>query len=116
VIIGMRSNKEAASTGAATPHDASTYSKVRPTILQATRKRVPWTPEEDATLRKMKEEDGCSWEEIAKALPHRTPGTIQVHYSTSRAGVGKADVSGGQQQKRRRGRPRKQTLRLAVKL
>lgn len=106
--LGMRS-EEAASTGAVTPHDASTYSKVRPITLQAKRKRVPWTPEEDAILRKMKEVDGCSWEEIHGAFPHRTPGTIQVHYSTSRAGVGKADVEGGQQQKRRRGRPRKQT-------
>jgi hypothetical protein len=58
---------------------------------------------------KMRGEEGCSWEEIAKALPHRTPEAIQLHYSAIRAGVGEADVSGGQQQKRRRGRPRKQT-------
>jgi hypothetical protein len=25
---------------------------------------------------------GCSWEEIYAALPHRSKGTIQVHYST----------------------------------
>jgi hypothetical protein len=35
--------------------------------------------------------------------------TIQQHFYAIRAGVGEADVSGGQQQKRRRGRPRKQT-------
>jgi hypothetical protein len=76
---------------------------VRPRI-----KRVPWTAEEDATVLKMRDEGGCSWEEIHDALPHRTPEAIQGHYYTIRAGVGEADVSGGQQQKRRRGRPRKQ--------
>jgi hypothetical protein len=30
----------------------------------------------------MREEDGCSWEEIHAALPHRTLGAIQVPYST----------------------------------
>ncbi|KAH8743230.1 hypothetical protein BGZ57DRAFT_744793, partial [Hyaloscypha finlandica] len=45
------------------------------------KKRVKWTPEEDATLLQMKN-DGCSWEEIHAALPHRSMWTTQVHYST----------------------------------
>jgi hypothetical protein len=50
----------------------------------------------------MREEDDCSWEGNAKAT-HRTPEATQMHLtlSTSRAGVGKTDVSDGQQQKRR---------------
>ncbi|KAF8855580.1 hypothetical protein BDZ45DRAFT_501146 [Acephala macrosclerotiorum] len=31
---------------------------------------------------KMREEDGCSWEEIDAALPHQTKDAIQVRYST----------------------------------
>jgi hypothetical protein len=80
---------------------------VRPRI-----KRIRWIDKEDATVLKIRDEDGCSWEEIAKApllLPHRTLEAIQQHYYAIRAGVSEADVSGGQQQKRRRGRPRKQT-------
>jgi hypothetical protein len=77
----MRSNRET-SAEAATPLDIVAHSKVRPAILQSKRKRAPWTPEEDATILKMREVEGCSWEEIHAALPHRTKGTIQVHYST----------------------------------
>jgi hypothetical protein len=106
--LGMRSVKET-SAEAATPHDARAHSKIYPAAVRPRIKRVRWTDEEHATILKMREEDGCSWDEIAKALPHRTPEAIQVHFSTSRASVGEADVSGGQQQKRRRGRPRKQT-------
>jgi hypothetical protein len=106
--LGMRSDKKT-STEAATPHDASAHSKMHPGPVRPRIKRVPWTPEEDATVLKMRDEDGCSWEEIHDDLPHRTPQTIQAHYYTIRAGVGEADISGGQQQKRRRGRPRKQT-------
>ncbi|PMD15355.1 hypothetical protein NA56DRAFT_582249 [Hyaloscypha hepaticicola] len=106
--LGMRSDKET-STEAATPHDASAHPKIHPAVVRPRMKRVRWTAEEDATVLKMRDEDGCSWEEIHEDLPHRTPGTIQTHYYTIRAGVGEADVSGGQQQKRRRGRPRKQT-------
>jgi len=105
---GMRSDKET-SAEAATPHDASAHSKMRPAAVRPRIKRVPWTPEEDATVLKMRDEDGCSWEEIHDALPHRTPGAIQAQYYAIRAVVGEADVSDGQQQKRRRGRPRKQT-------
>jgi hypothetical protein len=94
-----------------TYHDAAAHSKIHQAPLQPEKKRkhVKWTSEEDATLLKMKDEDGCSWEEIAKALPHHIPRTIQPHYYAIRAGIGEVDVSGGQQQKRRRGRPRKQT-------
>jgi hypothetical protein len=70
------------SAEAATPYDIIAHSKVRSAVLQSKRKRVPWEPEEDATILKIREEDGCSWEEIHTALPHQTPGAIQVHYST----------------------------------
>ncbi|PMD14931.1 hypothetical protein NA56DRAFT_582813, partial [Hyaloscypha hepaticicola] len=63
--FGMRSNEA--------------HSKMQP--LQSKRKSVPWTPKENETIRKMKK-DGCSWEEIHRALPDRTPGAIQVQYST----------------------------------
>jgi hypothetical protein len=94
---GMRSDKET-SVEAVTPHDANAPSKMYPAAVRPRIKRVPWTPEEDATVLKMRDE----------VLPHRTPGAIQAQYYAIRAGVGEADVSGGQQQKRRRGRPRKQ--------
>jgi hypothetical protein len=107
--LGMRSDKETAAE-AATPNGASAHSKMHPAAVRPRIKRVRWTDEEDATVLKMRDEDGCSWEAIAEALPHRTPQTIQQHFYAIRAGVGEADVSGGQQQqKRRRGRPRKQT-------
>ena len=37
--------------------------------------------EEDAMLLQMRN-DGCSWEDIYAALPRRSRGAIQVHYST----------------------------------
>lgn len=64
-----------------TLHNAMAHSKVYPAASQSRLKRVRWTPEEDAEMVRMKE-DGCSWEEIHAALPHRTQGTIQVRYST----------------------------------
>jgi hypothetical protein len=79
--LGIRSNKETF-TDAATPHDTGAHSRVHSTALQSKRKRAPWRPEEDETILKMREEDGCSWEEIHDALPDRTSGAIQVHYST----------------------------------
>jgi hypothetical protein len=78
--LGIGSNK-AASAKAVTPHNTITHSEVRPVILQPKRKRVLWKPEENETILKMKKE-GCSWEEIHDALPDRTPGAIQVQYST----------------------------------
>lgn len=79
--LGMRSNKEM-SAEAATPYDAGAHSKMHSATVRPRIKRVRWTPEEDATILKMREVDGCSWEEIHAALPHRTPGAIQVQYST----------------------------------
>jgi hypothetical protein len=76
--LGIGSNK-ATSAEAATPHKAVTHSKVRPVARQLQKKRAAWTPDEDATLLQIKE-DGCSWEDIHAALPHRTKGTIQVRY------------------------------------
>jgi hypothetical protein len=45
-----------------TNHDAATHSKIHQSPLQPKKKRkhVKWTSEEDATLLKMKDEDGCS--------------------------------------------------------
>jgi hypothetical protein len=77
----MHSNKET-SAEAATPHNIIAHSKVWPATLQSKRKQALWTPKEDATILKMREVEGCSWEEIHAALPHQTKGTIQVHYST----------------------------------
>jgi hypothetical protein len=74
--LGIRTDKET-SAEAATPYDASIYSKMYPTTVRPRMKRVRWTPKEDATVLRMRDEDGCSWEEIAKVLPHRTPETIQ---------------------------------------
>jgi hypothetical protein len=65
----------------AIPHEAVAHSKMCPAALRPQIKRAPWTPEEDATLLKMRNE-GCSWEDIHAALPHRSKGTIQVRYST----------------------------------
>jgi hypothetical protein len=78
--LGMRSNKEM-SAEAATPHDTGAHSRVHSAALQSKRKRVSWKPEENETILKMKKE-GCSWEEIHRALPDRTLGAIQVQYST----------------------------------
>jgi hypothetical protein len=71
-------------------HEAAAHSKVHQAPLRPKKKRkhIKWTAEEDATVLKMREEDGCSWEEIHDALPHRTPGTIQAHCYAIRAGVG----------------------------
>jgi hypothetical protein len=82
--LGMRSDKET-SAEATTPHDASAHSKMYPAAGRQI-KRVRWTPEEDATILKIRKEDGCSWEEIHDVLPHRSIGTIQVHYSTKLKG------------------------------
>jgi hypothetical protein len=62
-------------------NESSLHSKIRAAGSRSRAKRVPWTPEEDATVLKMKR-DGCPWEEIHAALPHRSKGTIQVRYST----------------------------------
>jgi hypothetical protein len=80
-----------------THYNAAAHSKIHQAPLQPKKKwkHVKWIAEEDATVLKMRDEDGCSWEEIHDALPHRTLGTIQAHYYTIRAVVSEADVSGG---------------------
>ncbi|KAG7432246.1 hypothetical protein Forpi1262_v007149 [Fusarium oxysporum f. sp. raphani] len=44
-----------------------------------------WTLEEENKVRTMRQ-DGCSWAEIQRVLPHRSQGTIQVRYSTKLKG------------------------------
>jgi hypothetical protein len=78
--LGICSYRET-STEAITPLNIVAHSKVQPVILWPERKQAPWTPKEDATILKMREESGYSWEEIYAALPYWTKGTIQVHYS-----------------------------------
>ena len=70
-----------ASAKSIAPYEAISHSKIHTVASRPQIKRAPWTPEEDATVIRMKE-DGCSWEEIYTAIPHRTKGTIQVHYCT----------------------------------
>ncbi|KAK5163606.1 uncharacterized protein LTR77_010555 [Saxophila tyrrhenica] len=43
---------------------------------------TPYTPEEDAYIVKLKEEQNLSWDAIAQHLPGRTLGSIQVRYSS----------------------------------
>jgi hypothetical protein len=61
--------------------DAATHSTVHQAPLKPKKSKVAWTPEEEATLLRVKN-DGYSWEEIHVALPRRGIGTIQVRYST----------------------------------
>lgn len=60
---------------------ATLHSKIHAAVSRPLIKRAAWTPKEDAMLRRMRD-DGCSWDDIHAALPHRSKGTIQVHYST----------------------------------
>jgi hypothetical protein len=78
--LGIYSYRET-SIEAITPLNIVAHSKVQPAILWSERKQAPWTPKEDATILKIREESRYSWEEIYAALPHWTKGTIQVHYS-----------------------------------
>jgi len=55
----MCSNKEM-SVEAITPYDASVYPKMRPAAVRPRIKRVPWIPEEDVTVLKMRDEGGYS--------------------------------------------------------
>ncbi|KAF8847684.1 hypothetical protein BDZ45DRAFT_754641 [Acephala macrosclerotiorum] len=68
------------SADAAAFHDAGAHSKMHSATVRPRTKHVPWEPEEDAKILEMREVDGCSWEEIHAALPHRKQGTIQVRY------------------------------------
>jgi hypothetical protein len=59
-------------------HEAAAHSKAHQTPLKPKKGRsewTKWTTEEDATLLQMRN-DGCSWEVIHAALPHRSIGTI----------------------------------------
>ena len=71
------------SVEAATPHNAVTYSKVRPAAVRRQITRLPWTPEEDAKVLKMREE-GYPWEDIHASLSHQSKRTIQEWYVTCR--------------------------------
>jgi hypothetical protein len=62
-------------------NNAVTHSKMRLAASQRKVKRAPWTPEEDAKLRKM-HGDGYSWGDIHAALPCRSKAAIQVRCST----------------------------------
>jgi hypothetical protein len=58
------------------------YRKPPKASLSATRSSSgKWTLEEDNKVRIMRQ-DGCSWVDIQRALPHRSQGSIQVRYST----------------------------------
>ena len=70
-----------------TSQSAAAYSKTRHVKPRHPRKHFLWTKEEDETLVKMKEEDGCSWEAIAAKLPIRTSGAVQVRYSNKFGGA-----------------------------
>jgi hypothetical protein len=63
----MHSNKETPAEAAI--YDCGAYSKMHSAIVRPRTKRVPWEPEEDATILKMRKVDGCSWEEIHAAPP-----------------------------------------------
>lgn len=63
------------------PQLVAPSSKIRQAPLRCQITRHLWTREGDATLRKVKKE-GCSWEEIHIAFPHRSKETLHVHYST----------------------------------
>ena len=77
------------STRVAIPYEVAANSKIRQAPLRPQKKRVRWTPDEDATILEMKEE-GCSWKDIQDALPNRTLGAIQVRYST----ISKGNING----------------------
>jgi hypothetical protein len=94
--LGNGSDQERAAAATTSPN-AMACSKVSPAALRPRRKCVKWEPKENETILKMKGE-GCSWEGIHRALPHRTPGAIQVQYSTK--------LKKQYWQKRRRGGPR----------
>jgi hypothetical protein len=63
------------------PHNAVPHSKIHPVAVRRQKKRVQWIHKEDTTILKMRDENGCSWEEIHAALPHWSIETIQVRFS-----------------------------------
>jgi hypothetical protein len=69
---------------------ATSHPKIHAIASLPQMKRPTWTPEEDATLLKMKR-DSCSWDDIHAAVPHRNKGTIQVYYYTKLKGSTRLD-------------------------
>ena len=68
------------------PLRRTSYSSVLHSRTRSAKAKLPttrnlWTKQEDRTVVKMKK-DGCTWEDIHDALPHRSLGSIKVHYST----------------------------------
>lgn len=64
--IRFDSSREALAK-ATIPNEAAAHSMIYSAALRPQIKRAPWTPEEDATLLKMRNE-GCSWEGIILKL------------------------------------------------
>lgn len=76
------------------PHPGGTYvsrsgnrgdSEQPPRQEQTTSRPVrhsKFSPEDDKLLRRLKEDECLSWDEIAEQFPERSKGTLQVHYST----------------------------------
>jgi hypothetical protein len=79
-------------------HSTIAHSKTRNFQSTPSRKRAPWTAEEDTTLVTMKEEN-CSWEEISAALPTHSQGSIQVRYSTRFSKRSSASIKSGKRQR-----------------
>jgi hypothetical protein len=73
-VYDVNPNQEA-SAQAASPYSIPAHSKVDPSTQLSQKKRVPWTPEEDATVVKMKQH-GCSWKQLYSVLPHRAIGMM----------------------------------------
>lgn len=48
--------------------------------MERTGRLPPLSPEDDALIVKLKEEDGLSWDEITGHFPGRKKGTLQVRY------------------------------------
>jgi hypothetical protein len=60
-------------------------SEQSPLQKQATSTHVrhsKFSPEDDKLLRRLKEDECLSWDEITEQFPERSKGTLQVHYST----------------------------------
>lgn len=67
--------------------EADAQSSATPaTIHKATKAHTPFSQEELALLKQLKEEDRLPWKQIKKHLPGRTEGTLQFQYSTKLKG------------------------------
>jgi Myb-like DNA-binding domain len=61
--------------------------------------RLPFSSEEDELLVRLKEEEGLSWDEIARHFPGRTKGTLAVRYSTKLSSHPKGQRRGRKRQR-----------------